>query len=1101
MKEDGVMRGRVLSYDWSGTPLGAMEQWPQSLRAIVDVVLSSRFAMWMAWGPELTFLCNDSYLPTLGIKGSWALGSPAERVWAEIWPDIGPRIETVLTTATATYDEALLLFLERSGFREETYHTFSYSPLTNDGGEVAGMLCVVTEETERVIGERRIETLRDVASAWAGTNVEKEVHIAIGAQLGGNRADLPFTLTYLFDDCGTAELALSSGVGIGDPLAPHRIEVGESFPWPSAQILGRPSPYWLENLSEQSALGEIPAGSLGKAPEQAVVVPIKRQGQERPAGFLVAGINPFRKYDAAYEAFIGLIAGQIAAAVANARAYEVERKRAEALAELDRAKTEFFSNVSHEFRTPLTLMLGPLEELLAKPSSDLPASCARLVEVVHRNGLRLLKLVNSLLDFARIESGRATALYQEAALAELTAALASSFGSVAEQAGIQLEIDCPTLPEPAYVDTELWEKVVLNLISNAFKFTFEGKIRVATRVDESAFKLAVSDTGTGIPEGELSQIFQRFHRVVGAVGRTHEGTGIGLALVQEIVREHGGTIEVESKLGRGSTFTVSIPRGKTHLPADRLGTRRSYISTAIQPRAWVEEALHWTAGDGQPKPDGNADRPVIYIAEDNADMRDYLARLLEDHYIVHLFPNGEDALTAVRERPPELLLSDVMMPKMDGFELLKAIRSEETLSDVRVILLSARAGEESKVEGLNTGADDYLVKPFTTGELLARVRAHVEMSRSRKLAESRLRDAQKLESIGLLAGGVAHDFNNLLVGVIGNASLLREYFEPDAPEYGLTGEIIQAGEAAADLTRQLLAYAGKGHLMIRPVDLSALIREKRGLLRSSVPKEIELTIDLAYPLPAMEGDPTQLQQLVMNLVINGAEAIGEHCSGRICIRTLAESRNVVLTVSDSGSGMTTEVASRIFEPFFTTKFTGRGLGLAAVHGIVRSHHGSIQLKSAVGAGTTFQVTFPALPSEIPANDETAKPGRSALGRGTILVVDDELVVRKVAQTALERRGYRVLAAPGCDEAVLIMEKQGKDVDVVLLDWAMPGKNGEETLSMLNQIRPGLPVVLSSGYNQSEVAQYFPVLAGFIQKPYTVDQLTEVIRKAMDSRHL
>jgi DNA-binding response OmpR family regulator/two-component sensor histidine kinase len=478
-------------------------------------------------------------------------------------------------------------------------------------------------------------------------------------------------------------------------------------------------------------------------------------------------------------------------------------------------------------------------------------------------------------------------------------------------------------------------------------------------------------------------------------------------------------------------------------------------------------------------------------------MRDYLARLLENHYRIDMFPNGAEALAAVRQRPPDLLLSDVMMPKMDGFELLKAVRDDDKLTDVRVILLSARAGEESKVEGLNTGADDYLVKPFTTAELLARVRAHAEMSRSRKVAEARLRDAQKLESIGLLAGGVAHDFNNLLVGVIGNASLLRESFEPQSTEYQLTEEILLAGEAAADLTRQLLAYAGKGHAMIRPVDLSTLIREKLNLLRSSIPKEIELAMELGHPLPAMEGDATQLQQLIMNLVINGAEAIGDHSAGRIGIRTHAEGREVVLTISDTGSGMTKEVAARVFEPFFTTKFTGRGLGLAAVHGIVRSHRGNIHLSSEPGAGTTFRVAFPALGSEVSANEKSANAVRGASGRGTILVIDDELFVRRAAQGALERRGYRVLVAPGCDEAVRTLEREGNTVDLVLLDWAMPDKNGEETLSILKQMYPDLPVVLSSGYNQSEAAQYFPVLAGFIQKPYTVDQIAEAVRKAMD----
>ena len=349
----GHMGEAIRGFDWSKTPLGEMSLWPQSLRTVVNILLSSRFAMWMAWGPELTMLYNDAYRPTLGLKHPWALGKRASEVWSEIWPDIGPRIETVLGTGQATYEEGLLLFLERSGFPEETYHTFSYSPLADDDGRICGMLCVVTEETERLIGERRVETLRNVAAALARTNTEDEVLRALKDELSRNKKDLPFTLTYLFDDSGAARLATSSGIADAHPLAPERIEPGNDFPWPAQQIFLRPAPYLMEDLSEQRDLSPLPAGDWNKPAEQAAVVPIKQQGQDRPAGFFVVGANPYRRYRAPYNVFIDLLAGQISAALGNARAYEGERRRAEALAELDRARTTFFSNVSHELRTPL----------------------------------------------------------------------------------------------------------------------------------------------------------------------------------------------------------------------------------------------------------------------------------------------------------------------------------------------------------------------------------------------------------------------------------------------------------------------------------------------------------------------------------------------------------------------------------------------------------------------------------------------------------------------------------------------------------------------------------------------------------------------------
>lgn len=286
----GEMGERIRAFDWSLTPLGSIRHWPQSLRTVVNILLSSRYAMWMAWGPELTMLYNDAYGPTLGIKHPRALGMRASDVWAEIWPDIGPRIETVLTTGTATYDEGLLLFLERSGFPEETYHTFSYSPLADDEGRISGMLCVVTEETERVIGERRVETLRALASALATTNNEDEVLRAIREKLSLNKKDLPFTLTYLFDggggvEAGAARLACSTGFSPGHPLAPELIEPGSDFPWPAHRIFLHSASPVLDDLSEQRKVAPLPTGDWNTPPTQASLVPILSRGRSNRPGF------------------------------------------------------------------------------------------------------------------------------------------------------------------------------------------------------------------------------------------------------------------------------------------------------------------------------------------------------------------------------------------------------------------------------------------------------------------------------------------------------------------------------------------------------------------------------------------------------------------------------------------------------------------------------------------------------------------------------------------------------------------------------------------------------------------------------------------------
>jgi signal transduction histidine kinase/DNA-binding response OmpR family regulator len=402
-------------------------------------------------------------------------------------------------------------------------------------------------------------------------------------------------------------------------------------------------------------------------------------------------------------------------------------------------------------------MLGPLEEMKRESAGTaVPLPHYQRVDLVHRNGLRLLKLVNTLLDFSRIEAGRVQAVYEPTDLPQLTAHLASEFRSAIENAGLTLVINCSPLAEPAYVDREMWEKIVLNLLSNAFKFTFEGTIEVSLGQEDGKLELVVKDTGTGIPADEVPRLFERFHRVEGAKGRTYEGSGIGLALVQELARPHGGSVAVESEYGKGSTFRVSVPAGASHLPQQQIGGVRTQASTSLGVHPFIEEALRWLPGeapiqyaiiddvspaDQSTVPD--AQRPLIILADDNADMREYVARLLSAHYLVEAVADGEAALKAVARRMPSLVLSDVMMPRMDGMELLARLRAEPRTAAVPVILLSARAGEEAKVEGLDAGADDYLVKPFSARELLARVDAHLKIASVRGEAMASLRGSEE----------------------------------------------------------------------------------------------------------------------------------------------------------------------------------------------------------------------------------------------------------------------------------------------------------------------------------------------------------------------
>jgi PAS domain S-box-containing protein len=776
----GEMGERIRAFDWRKTALGPPESWPQSLRSALSMLLPSKAQIVFFWGRDLITFYNDAYRPVFGAKHPRVLGLPAHEAWSELWfAGLKELFEGVLTTGEAYWASDRPFYIERFGYPEETFFDVSYDPVRDETGRVGGVFCIVNETTERVISARRLKTLRELGVRTMADAKSAEHACQSAAQiLAANRYDLPFGLIYLLDgDAKLARLAGMAGLHENLPAAIHCVDMTESAgaAWPLREVMETGHAEVVADLSWR--LGAPPSSVWPEPPQTAVVLPIGQSGQDRPAGFLVAGVNPRRPLDDQHRGFFDLLANQLGTAIANARTYEEERKRAEALAEIDRAKTVFFSNVSHEFRTPLTLMLGPVQDFLSSPQNEVGAKNRELLNMVQRNGLRLQKLVNTLLDFSRIEAGRIQTVYEPTDLAALTAELASSFRSACEKAGLALSVRCDTLAESIYVDREMWEKIVLNLIANAFKYTLAGEIEVSLRQVGAWAELAVRDTGIGISEYEISNIFKRFYRIEAARGRTHEGTGIGLSLVQELVKFHGGNIGVQSVYGAGSTFTVRIPLGNAHLPPDRIRATapRALASTAIGANAYVEEAIRWLPGAGVT--DGaeadllgaeqaglgshhralNSQLSRVLIADDNADMRDYLRRLLaQQNYRVESVADGQAALAAARREKPDLMIIDVMMPIMDGFALLRAVREDEELKTIPVIMLSARAGEEAKVEGLNAGADDYLIKPFSARELLAHVGAHLAMARVRKeaaekirLSEAELRDFVENANVGL----------------------------------------------------------------------------------------------------------------------------------------------------------------------------------------------------------------------------------------------------------------------------------------------------------------------------------------------------------------
>jgi len=754
----GPAREALRAVEWESTALGPVIGWPSALKAVVASMLGSGFGTCIAWGPAFNQLYNDAWIGVLGSKHPGAASAPSHVTWQELWPAFASTYRRVLGTSETSYVENLLLELTRPGHPEEAYFTLSCSALADDVGVVRGVMTIAAETTERVLAERRLVGLRALASATSGAGTVIEVCRRAEQQLAEQAGDLPFVLLYRVDASGQlATLAAASGVVAGSPIAPYSVELSMPAVWPMARVAREGQPLRMDDLS---ALPPFHAGTWPEPPTSAMLLPVRVESEPQGA-VLVVGLSPRIAFDRSYEVFVEQLALQFSASLTDARLRESSLERLNRLAELDRAKTEFFSNVSHEFRTPLSLILAPLEDVRVRAAAGVELQWE--VDVAARNAKRLLNLVDTLLDFSQIEAGRLRAQFELLDLAPLTRDIASLFRSAVERVGLALHVECPPLSAPVTVDRQMWEQIVSNLLANALKHTFEGAITVRLLDIGQHVELTVSDTGVGIPEEELTNVFQRFHRVRGARARTDEGVGIGLAMVQELVDLHHGRVRARSTPGQGSAFTVWLSRRVPGALSSRQPQPRPTRNVALQ---LAEEAERWTAPPPEPSTTevvesvlgpAKAEMPVrvpnarVLVVDDNADMRDYLARTLGLYWHVIAASNGEEALSLAHRHRPDLVLTDVMMPGLDGFGLLRRLREDDELKATPVVLVTARAHEEAAIEGLLAGADDYVAKPFASRELVARIGAQLELSRVRRHGERRVRELLALMPVAVYA--------------------------------------------------------------------------------------------------------------------------------------------------------------------------------------------------------------------------------------------------------------------------------------------------------------------------------------------------------------
>jgi signal transduction histidine kinase len=1157
----GEMARRFREFDWSATPLGPVEFWPESWRNAVQIILDSSFPTALALGKELIYFYNDAFIDLAGpSRHPTALGLPTPMAWKEIWDQILlPRFTHTLTTGEPTGEAELLMPLVRSGYLEETYVTFSFAALRDDQNRPSGIFCTAIENTRRIIAERQMSCLRTLAARSSFAETPEAACQSAVATLEGNPRDLPFAALYLVETSGNrAHLAGTAGLASIPSIFPQTIEIVETSSnavarvalTRAAQLINDVQPF-IDGLVRTPEV----------TPQQALALPISNPGAEHLAAVLIVGVNPMRPVDES-RAFHELVANHLETAISSARAKQHVRERAQALAELDRAKTVFFSNVSHELRTPLTLLLAPLDDLLSRTTLESADRC--LVEIARRGGGRLLKLVNSLLEFSRIEAGRIEASYQATDLASLTTDLASVFRSAFERAAVALVIDCPELSEDVYVDRDMWEKIVLNLVSNAFKFTLEGEVRISQHASGEYIELRVSDTGCGVAAADLSRLFERFFRGRASQARTHEGSGIGLSLVQELVKLHGGSIEARSQIGTGTTITVKIPRGFAHLPSERIGVIRTLQSARIGALPFLEEALGWlpdgeraalqVTGSTDQSPTqtlpeaGPREAARILIADDNADMRCYLSRLFGDRWQVETEPDGAAALEHILRNPPDLVVADVMMPVMDGFGLLHAIRANNAISKVPVMLLSARAGEEASAEGLRAGADDYVIKPFSARDLIARVESrltHARLHAAERRAREAAEEANRARDVFFTM--LSHELRTPLMAVLAWTALLKGN-KLDANEASRALDLI---ERNARVQRRLvddlldISRIVTGRLRIDPRPITSLAQIISTVVDSLRPaalaKDLTVETDLESEAGTVHGDPERLQQVVSNLLSNAIRYTPRR--GGIQLHYGRSGEHVELVVRDSGQGIAPEALPHLFERYWQGANTqrrsegqGLGLGLAIAQRIIALHGGQITAASeGEGRGATFTFRLPLLSADtepIPVDDDSAAPSASSarmLDAATseletatsavyrhnmqpqsetwgapdsqrILLVEDHEGVARACRRLLTAHGHFVVCVPGFTAAIQAAECA--TFDVIICDLALPDGGGIELLSRLRTrfVRLGhdgqLPAIAISGsVYQDDIARSLE--AGFalhLGKPFEEADLISAVNK-------
>lgn len=936
----GEMAQRCAELDWSRTSLGPSTRWPSSLRTIVAMVLRSRFPMIITWGEDFVMIYNDAYIPTLGAKHPAALTSRLPDEFAEIWDEIGPRQQAVLNGHESQFDEDVAFILERGSGPEETFFTYSWSHVPPDAPDVGpgGVLTVLAERTAEVVGARRLGLLNTMQTCISDLSDPTTAISGCLAALDSADADLVLGAVYTPDVSGALVLGPSFGIDPADASAWH------AAPPVAAQC-------W----TDQQVRSEIRGTTA--------IVALPLHARDRMAGVLLLEPHRLRPVDPEQWQWVHLVAAQVTQALSHATARADERERIAALADIDAAKRDFVSNIGHEFRTPLTLLLGPLEDALAEP--DVALSPTQLRNM-HANGTRLLRLVNELLDLARLDLDPRPANLEPVDLTAATRDLLLPFEEAAARAGLTFTAQLDEVGVVA-VDPALWEATLINLVANAITYTPAGQIDVALRTEADGVVLEVSDSGVGIPEHDQPLVFDRFHRVIGPSSVSVEGTGLGLALVEESVRALGGEVSLDSEPGRGSTFTVRIAlRAPTGPDPDLL--QRSPIAAEILARDIAPTtgpspsfAAEFGAEFGAEEVTGSviedAGSVVILVVDDNAAMRQRVSHVLSTLGSVVTCQDGLEALEIVRTRRVDLVVTDVMMPRLDGLGLVEQLRADPCHESLPVVVLSARVGSDFAAEALDLGADDYVLKPFTTAELLARCRSSLELSRRRAG-----RAAATARNVVLAQ--VSHELQTPLSVIISALELMSA---PDLDDATRSEAVRRAAARVVMLDRLVRQFLDWTRITagspIEPMQASVELGDLLDRVVADHPIA-RVCDELAGSPRPVTCDLRRTEQIMHTLLTNASQAGATQVEVRIrAHQDAAENTDACgydVEVVDDGHGLDAVQSRALFTPTTATRVGGSaGIGLAVSRATARAQGGELALASSDQHGSAFVLRIPA----------------------------------------------------------------------------------------------------------------------------------------------